>query len=47
MNADPALDVAFTPVERGPSGSIVAFQPLRARILETTTARHLIATTTT
>jgi ABC-type branched-subunit amino acid transport system substrate-binding protein len=46
VNADPAMDVTFAAVERDPGGNIDAYQPLCAEILETTSARHLIGTTT-
>jgi ABC-type branched-subunit amino acid transport system substrate-binding protein len=46
VNSDPSLDVTFTPVERDPGGNIDAYQPLCAEILESTTSRHLIGTTT-
>lgn len=46
INADPALDLTFIPVERDPQGNIDLYQPLCAEILSATSARHVIGTTT-
>src|SRR5690554_4933711 len=46
INADPALDLTFIPVERDPQGNIDLYRPLCAEILQETSARHVIGTTT-
>ena len=46
INADPALDLPFIPVERDPQGNIDLYQTLCAEILSDTSARHVIGTTT-
>ena len=46
VNADPALDVAFTAVERDPGGDIDAYAPLCEEILKSSGARHVIGCTT-
>jgi len=46
VNADPALELLFRPVERDPKGNIDAYQPLCAEILGDTSARHVIGSTT-
>lgn len=46
VNADPALDLTFLPVERDPKGNIDAYQPLCAEILRQTSARHVVGATT-
>lgn len=46
VNADPALDLTFVPVERDPSGNIDLYQALCSEILHDTSARHIIGTTT-
>ena len=46
VNADPALELLFRPVERDPKGNIDAYQPLCAEILGETSARHVVGSTT-
>lgn len=46
VNADPTLDVAFTPVMRDPKGNTDAYAPLAEEILRTSTARHVIGCVT-
>ncbi|WP_417587379.1 transporter substrate-binding protein [Pararhodobacter oceanensis] len=46
VNADPAFDLTFIPVERDPQGNIDLYQPMCAEILRSTSARHVIGTTT-
>jgi ABC-type branched-subunit amino acid transport system substrate-binding protein len=46
VNTNSALEVMLSPVERDPRGNIDAYQPLCAEILEGTSARHVIGTTT-
>ncbi len=46
VNADPALDVAFLPVERDPGGNIDAYGPMCEDIIRTTGARHVIGCVT-
>ncbi len=46
VNADPALDVVFVPVERDPGGNIDAYAPLCEEILRDTGARHVIGCVT-
>lgn len=46
INADPALDLQFVPVERDPQGNVDLYQSLCAEILNDTSARHVVGTTT-
>lgn len=46
INADPATDIAFIPVERDPGGNIDLYGPLCEEILRTTGARHVIGCVT-
>ena len=46
VNADPTLDIAFTPVMRDPQGNTDAYAPLCEEILRTSTARHVIGCVT-
>lgn len=46
INADPALDIAFVPVERDPGGNIDLYAPLCAEILRDTSAAHVIGCVT-
>ncbi|MAE88682.1 MAG: N-acetylmuramoyl-L-alanine amidase [Pelagibaca sp.] len=46
VNADPALDIVFNPVERDPQGNIDAYAPLCEEILRDSGARHVIGCTT-
>lgn len=42
INADPALDLTFVPVERDPEGNVDLYGPLCEDILRGTKARHVI-----
>lgn len=42
VNADAALDIAFSPVERDPGGNVDAYAPLCEEILRASSARHVI-----
>lgn len=42
VNADPALDLTFLPVERDPKGNIDLYAPLCEDILKGTSARHVV-----
>lgn len=42
INADPALDLSFVPVERDPGGNIDAYGPACEEILRDTGARHVV-----
>ncbi len=42
VNADPASDITFVPVERDPGGNIDLYGPYCEEILRDTTARHVI-----
>ncbi|KAF0114589.1 MAG: branched-chain amino acid transport system substrate-binding protein [Rhodobacteraceae bacterium] len=42
INADPALDVSFAPVERDPGGNADAYGPVCEEILRDTGARHVV-----
>lgn len=46
VNADPALDVTFLPVERDPRGNVDAYGPLCEDILRNTGARHVLGCVT-
>lgn len=46
INADPATDIAFVPVERDPGGNIDLYGPLCEEILRQTSARHVIGCVT-
>jgi hypothetical protein len=46
VNADPALDLTFLPVERDPGGNIDAYAPLCEEILRDTGARHVLGCVT-
>lgn len=46
INADPALDVSFMPVERDPRGNVDAYGPLCEEILSDTGARHVVGCVT-
>lgn len=46
VNADPALDVTFLPVERDPGGNVDAYGPLCEEILRDTGARHVLGCVT-
>lgn len=46
VNADPALDLTFLPVERDPGGNVDAYAPLCASILNDTGARHVLGCVT-
>lgn len=46
VNADPALDVSFVPVERDPEGNVDLYAPLCEDILRNTGARHVIGCVT-
>lgn len=46
VNADPARDVTFIPVERDPGGNVDLSGPLCAEILQHTTARYVIGRVT-
>ena len=42
VNADPALDLCFSPVERDPGGNIDLYGPLCEEILRDSAARHVV-----
>ena len=46
INADPALDISFVPVERDPGGNADAYGPLCEDILHSTKARHVVGCVT-
>ncbi len=46
VNADPALDVSFVPVERDPGGNVDLYAPLCEEILRDTGARHVLGCVT-
>lgn len=46
INADPALDIAFVPVERDPQGNIDLYAPLCEEILRDSAARHVVGCVT-
>ena len=46
VNADPALDLAFVPVERDPGGNVDAYAPFCEDILRDTGARHVLGCVT-
>lgn len=46
LNADPALDLSFVPVERDPEGNVDLYGPLCEEILNETSARHVIGCVT-
>lgn len=46
VNADPALDLTFLPVERDPGGNVDAYSPLCEDILRDTGARHVLGCVT-
>ncbi|MDQ2066578.1 transporter substrate-binding protein [Xinfangfangia sp. CPCC 101601] len=46
VNADPALDIRFTPVERDPGGNLDLYGPLCEELLQSSTARHVIGCVT-
>ncbi|MEY4698481.1 MAG: hypothetical protein RIT14_2909 [Pseudomonadota bacterium] len=46
VNADPAHDLTFVPVERDPGGNVDLYGPLCEDILRNTTARHVIGCVT-
>lgn len=46
LNADPALDLSFVPVERDPEGNVDLYGPLCEEILRDTGARHVIGCVT-
>jgi hypothetical protein len=46
VNADPATDIAFVPVERDPGGNVDLYAPLCEDILQGTSARHVIGCVT-
>lgn len=46
VNADPALDVSFVPVERDPGGNVDLYGPLCEEILRDTLARHVVGCVT-
>lgn len=41
VNGDPAMDIAFAPIERDPGGNIDLYVPLCAEILQDSDARHV------
>ncbi|EEW23765.1 transporter substrate-binding protein [Rhodobacter ferrooxidans] len=46
VNADPSLDICFTPVERDPGGNIDLYGPLCEEILRDSSARHVVGCVT-
>ncbi|MGV8986167.1 MAG: transporter substrate-binding protein [Cypionkella sp.] len=46
INADPEIDLSFTPVERDPGGNIDLYGPLCAELLNATGARHVVGCVT-
>ena len=46
VNADPALDLTFLPVERDPGGNVDAYAPYCEEILRDTAARHVLGCVT-
>jgi len=46
INADPALDLCFVPVERDPGGNVDLYGPLCEEILHDTAARHVVGCVT-
>jgi hypothetical protein len=46
VNADPAIDITLRPVERDPQGNVDLYRPLCTEILRSTSARHVVGTTT-
>jgi branched-chain amino acid transport system substrate-binding protein len=46
VNADPASDVTFVPVERDPQGNVDLYGPLCEDILRDTSARHVVGCVT-
>lgn len=46
INADPALDLTFLPVERDPQGNIDLYAPMCDEILRTSAARHVVGCVT-
>lgn len=46
VNANPALDLTFEPVERDPCGNVDAYAPLCENILRDTSARHVVGCVT-